>query len=184
MAGLVRFLAKGWRIRFIWPLLLLLAAFVVFLEVIVDFGGHAQVPTPNPATIPFPRDDPRLVPAQVLSVIDGDTIEADLGDGRVAVRYYGSDAPERGEPCFDEAGLRNRTLVEGQRVFLLPDARDRDEGGRLLRYVFTEDGRLLDALLISEGFARAWRRDGAYHDDLIVMERAAADNRLGCLWSR
>lgn len=183
MARLFRFPFRGWRIRFIWPLLALLAAFVVFLEVIVDFGGHAQVPTPNPGAIPFPQDDARLVQAQVLAVIDGDTIEVDLG-GRVPVRYYGSDAPEAEEPCFDKASQRNRQLVEGKKVFLLPDARDKDQGGRLLRYVFTEDGRLLDALLISEGLSRAWREEGAYHDELLAMERAAADNGVGCLWSR
>jgi len=182
MAGSSRFRIRGRRIRFIWLLVALLAAFVVFLEVVVDFGGQAQGPAPNPRTISFPENDDRLVQAQVLAVIDGDTIEVEL-EGPAPVRYYGSDAPERGDACAAEATQRNRQLVETKTVFLLPDARDKDEGGRLLRYVFTEEGLLLDALLISEGLATAWREDGTYQGELVNIEQSAAANGVGCLWS-
>ena len=37
-------------------------------------------------------------------IVDGDTVTARLEDGRtLPVRYYGIDAPERGERCFREA---------------------------------------------------------------------------------
>jgi endonuclease YncB( thermonuclease family) len=84
------------------------------------------------------------------------------------VRYFGVDTPERDEPCYREAVDRNQLLL-GSHVYLLPDSRERDDGGRLLRYVFLPDGRSLDATLVAEGFGMAWRE-------------AEAAGR-GCLWS-
>ena len=38
--------------------------------------------------------------------------------------------------------------------------RDTDRYGRLLYYVYTENGASIDATLIREGLARVWTRDG------------------------
>ena len=90
-----------------------------------------------------------------MAVIDGDTIEVQLDGKRETVRYYGIDTPERQEPCYEEAKKRNEELAD-RHVLLMADARDRDSGGRLLRYIFTLDGYSIDAALVAEGFAHAW----------------------------
>jgi endonuclease YncB( thermonuclease family) len=67
-------------------------------------------------------------------------------------------------------------------VLLLPDARTQDDNGRLLRYVFLEDGTSLDATLVAEGFGWAWTQDGRYRDQIVALEDAAENAGRGCLW--
>ena len=68
-------------------------------------------------------------------------------------------------------------------MLLLPDVRLQDVGGRELRYAFTEDGASIDAALLDEGLAIAWRRDGAFREELIALDEAAFAAETGCLWS-
>jgi endonuclease YncB( thermonuclease family) len=120
--------------------------------------------------------------AEVESIVDGDTITARLEDGRtLPVRYFGIDTPERGDRCFREATDRNELLL-GDTVLLLEDERLEDSNGRLLRYIFLEDGTSLDATLVAEGFARAWTRDGRYRDEIVALEEQARTAGRGCLW--
>ena len=147
----------------------------------------ATLPAASPAptaAIALPAIEPEpalLQQAQVIDVIDGDTIDVRIGGAEERVRYYGIDTPERGDPCYSEATERNTELV-AQTVLLLPDARDRDRFGRLLRYVFDADGVSIDARLIAEGLARAWREDGMYKEQMISLEAQAQASRAGCLW--
>lgn len=121
--------------------------------------------------------------AELDLIVDGDTITATLEDGRtLLVRYYGIDAPERGERCFREAVDRHEMLIE-EDLRLLTDERLEDENQRLLRYVFLEDGTSLDATMIAEGFAEAWRADGYYRDELVELEEEARAAGRGCLWA-
>ena len=55
---------------------------------------------------------------------------------------------------------------------------------RELRYVFTPAGRSIDAALLDEGYAHAWREDGALKPILIPIEEAAHAAHRGCLWSK
>jgi micrococcal nuclease len=121
--------------------------------------------------------------AEVEEIVDGDTITAKLEDGRtLLVRYFGIDTPERGERCFREATDRNEMLVAGETVLLLTDERLEDRNGRLLRYIFLEDGTSVDATLVAEGFAEAWRADGYYRDHIVALEEEARAAGRGCLW--
>lgn len=63
MSGLFRFL----QLRVLWPILLLLAAFVIFFEFIADGGGSAEpLPSPSPVAVPtaspFPFEQPEPGP--------------------------------------------------------------------------------------------------------------------------
>jgi endonuclease YncB( thermonuclease family) len=100
------------------------------------------------------------------------------------VRYYGVDTPERGDDCYGEAKDRNEALAANTVLLLLPDERNRDRGGRLLRYVFDEQGESIDATLIAEGLARAWPDDGAYRDTLVALEHQVVAASVGCLWTQ
>jgi len=97
--------------------------------------------------------------ALVAAVFDGDTILLDTGD---KVRYLGIDAPEPahdGEPadCYArEAEAANAAMVLHRRVTLEFDREKRDRFGRLLAYVFTMDGRCVNAELLGSGHARVF----------------------------
>lgn len=124
----------------------------------------------------------------VTRVIDGDTIEVEIGGARKTVRYIGVDAPETVHPsqpvgCFGaEASARNRQLVEGKRVALEKDVSETDRYGRLLRYV-SVGGVSVNLALVAEGYASASSyppdvaRDAAFRE----AERQARESRLG-LW--
>jgi len=184
------------RVAILWPLLILLAAFVGFLQLLTTGGGTASTATPGPLDSPTPllqtptptpppfiHPNPQsLEQATVENVIDGDTIDVLIGGELKRVRYYGIDAPEEGDNCYEEATERNRELV-GTTVTLEADARNEDKYGRLLRYVFTNDGTSVDAALVSEGLAKAWREDGRYLARLTTLEIYAHEHGIGCLWN-
>ena len=122
-----------------------------------------------------------LQKAEVVEVIDGDTIDVRIGRTLVRVRYFGVDTPERGDECFVQARERNRVLVGGS-VRLLPDARDIDSFGRSLRYIFLESGVSVEATLVADGYGLAWREGGRYRDQIVMLEEEAKAARRGCLW--
>ena len=118
----------------------------------------------------------------VAEVIDGDTLDARaFGGEQLRVRLFGADAPELDAACYQEATARLRQLAAGE-LLLLRDERLEDDGGRQLRYAFTPGGRSIEAALVDEGLATAWRRDGAFRDQLVAIEEAASDADRGCLW--
>ena len=117
-------------------------------------------------------------PATGISrVIDGDTLDTRMG----RVRLFGVDAPERGERCYSQAVSALRQLA-GRTVKVEPGPRSLDQGGRLLFYLYTEEGNSIDEILVEQGLARAWARDGQHRDRLIALERDARWNGVGCLW--
>jgi micrococcal nuclease len=143
-------------------------------------------PCPTPAAAPDRvrcADVASVTPVAVLRVVDGDTFHARINGVDETIRFFGIDTPERGQPCFTEATLLATQLLDDE-VTLVPDARDSDRYGRLLRYVYTPDGHSIDALLIDEGVAHAWRDDGALRVDLIALEDRARAAGTGCLWSK
>ena len=76
---------------------------------------------------------PSSLPGNVERVIDGDTIVMVGGE---RVRLIGIDAPESGQCGANDATALLIARVAGQQAQLTPGARtDRDEYGRLLRYV-------------------------------------------------
>ena len=136
--------------------------------------------------------------ALVLSVLDGDTIEAELidedgGKGkRIVVRYAGMDAPEYDhpiqgtEPMGRAATERNRQLVEGQVVHLETDGVDEDHNGRKLRFVYLDDV-MINLVLVYEGLAQvqvdSLGRPTKYMGLLSELQnRAILDRRGG--WER
>ena len=184
------------RVAILWPLLILLAAFVGFLQLLTTGGGTASTATPGPLDSPTPllqtptptpppfiHPNPQsLEQATVENVIDGDTIDVLIDGERQTIRYYGIDAPDEGDKCYEEATERNRELL-GTTVRLEADARNEDKYGRLLRYVFTTDGVSVDATLLSQGLAKAWREDGRYLARLTTLEIYAHEHGIGCLWN-
>ena len=118
----------------------------------------------------------------VEHIVDGDTLDVRAAGVTLRVRVFGIDTPERGESCYTDATKRLEALA-GREVRLIPDKRLQDRNGRELRYVLAPDGRSLDATLVDEGYAKAWRDDGALRDPLVQIEMSASAAKRGCLWS-
>lgn len=124
--------------------------------------------------------------ATVERAVDGDTIELTTGD---RVRYIGMDTPETVDPrkpvqCFGhEASDKNRQLVEGQEVTLVPDVEDRDKYGRFLRYVYLGD-TFINLKLVQDGYAYAYPYPPsvAHEAEFRIAEREARTKKLG-LWA-
>ena len=127
--------------------------------------------------------------AEVVRVIDGDTIEVELGGKLAVVRYIGVDTPEtkhpgRGIECFGpEASKYNEQMVGGREVILEKDITDRDRYGRLLRYVWVEDKVLINSLLVSKGYARVsiFEPDMKYQEQLLLAQVDAQSKKSG-IW--
>lgn len=163
----------------------------------VDFNeSQAVKPSENPvaSSMPFKAqtapNNPNIVLAKVIKVVDGDTIEVDLGSGNIkTVRYIGIDTPETVDPrksvqCFGkEASAKNKELVGGGTVGLEKDISETDKYGRLLRYVYMGD-LFINQLLVAEGYAysSSYPPDIKYQDKFKVAEQQAKANNKG-LWS-
>jgi len=123
-------------------------------------------------------------------VIDGDTIAVEKNGKKEKVRLIGVDTPETVHPSKPveyfgkEASEFTRKKVEGKRVNLEYDRQSRDKYGRLLAYVYIEDGTFLNAEIIRQGYGFAYTRyPFKYLDDFRQYEREARENDRG-LWGR
>ncbi len=121
--------------------------------------------------------------ASVLEVVDGDTLVVDVDGVRESVRLIGINAPEREACVYQEATDRLADLVAEGEVLLVQDVSERDEFGRLLRYVLVGAADAGEQL-VEEGLAVARR----YPPDLARVEEyeAAEDAARGAgvgLWA-
>ena len=145
-------------------------------------NGPAGVRTPEPAPS-APTEA-----AQVVRVIDGDTILVELDGRPMTVRYIGVDTPEsvasdRPVECVGkEASARNQELVAGKQVRLEKDVSEADRFGRALRYVWL-DTEMVNARLVQEGYAQAatFPPDVRHADLFRRLQREAHAARRG-LW--
>ena len=122
----------------------------------------AGTPEPAaPAGAGYRRQPDGLPSARVTAVVDGDTVDVDLGGERVRLRLIGINTPETVDPrrpveCFGrEASQKAKELLSGQQVHLEadPSQDDRDRYDRLLRYVWLPDGRLFNLEMVAQGYA-------------------------------
>jgi len=153
----------------------------------------ASVPTPatsasTATTSPAGSLEPN---AEVLYVVDGDTIEVDIDDVQETVRLVGIDTPEktggyRPAECYgDEASARMKELLHpGDGVYLELDQEARDRYGRLLAYVYrASDGMFVNLELVAEGYAAAYRYEpNVFHaSEFAEAQGYAQDLGIG-LW--
>lgn len=178
------------------------AALLAGCEVAGQFPGRPvpEGPTDAGATSPpgsaandgrlkrSPTAEGPLIP--VLRVVDGDTIHV-LRHGRdVTIRLIGMDTPEvdwyGGEAeCFGaRAGRFLTDLLDGERVRLEFDEERIDPYGRTLAYVYLDDGRSVNELLVRRGHATVtiFEPNDRYEDRLRAAEAGARSSGAG-LWS-
>jgi len=159
------------------------------IDLIMTPEGAVVQPSPEAAkiltpTLPvdddlecIPRDTPRVI-GVVEGVIDGRTIEVELGDGSIVrVRYLGLNTIVEGQPLFKQAVEINKELVLGKTVTLVEDEGGRDADGVLLRFVFVDD-TFVNRQLIQSGYAQA-DGNGSCMDDFIAIMEAAFESDVG-----
>jgi len=144
---------------------------LVDLNLQLSLGDALNATVENVTLVGLARATSR---AEVTDVIDGDTIEVMVGGVREKVRYIGVDTPEQGQPGYERATEVNEGLLEGQTVYLESDITNRDKYGRLLRYIWLADGRMVDEELVRAGVAVpvAYEPDTKYRDR---FEQAATE---------
>jgi len=125
---------------------------------------------------------PSLVSAErVTRVIDGDTVL--LEDGQ-KVRYAGINAPEQGDPGYQESMHANNLLVGGKEVRLEFGRRRTEKHERLIAYVYA--GRtLVQAELVKQGWAFVTRAQSLlrYREVLQKYQEEAKAGGRG-IWTR
>ncbi|MGH7197334.1 MAG: thermonuclease family protein [Candidatus Omnitrophota bacterium] len=133
----------------------------------------------------------------VQRVIDGDTFKLTNGE---RVRLIGVDTPEaklndklkrdakrtkQDAKTILALGLKSKEfskkLLEGKRVRLEFDVQPRDRYGRLLAYVYLENGTFVNAKLLKEGFAQLMTvPPNVKHKDLFLkLQHEARENQRG-----
>ncbi|MDQ7037956.1 MAG: thermonuclease family protein [Aquificota bacterium] len=121
------------------------------------------------------KEQEEKVPCRVIRVYDGDTFRCRLESGEeVKVRLIGVDTPEsrpnrkalrdaRREGVSLDTILRlgkkateftRKLIPPGTVVYLETDVQIHDRYGRLLAYVYLPDGRMLNEVLLEEGYAK------------------------------
>lgn len=174
--------ATGWLVAF--------AALVVLAYSAIDTDDQSQSSSGSTAVKSEPTTPGQKATAQVLRVVDGDTIivRPDKGGAAVRVRYIGVDTPESVKPdtpveCFGkEAAAANRRLVDGRQVELVSDRERYDKFGRTLAFVYV-DGKFVNAELIKNGFAETIEvpPNTSKAAEFAALERVAIRTRKG-LW--
>ncbi len=127
-------------------------------------------------------------------VTDGDSIEVIVDGRREEVRLVGIDTHESGGPyqeveCYgpEAASFLKRLLGIGGEIYLEQDQEDRDQYGRLLRWVWadfeTGEVYLLNEALVRAGYAERFRDtpNRRYVEELMDAEDFARRYDLG-LW--
>ena len=122
--------------------------------------------------------------AEVVRVVDGDTIVVSQDGSEYRVRYILIDTPEQGEPFYNEATKLNQLLIGRQTVYLLKDVSETDRYGRLLRYVYTQDGLLVNAEIVRHGMARmaVFPPDTQLEKEIRAAEAEAREHKIG-IWN-
>lgn len=125
---------------------------------------------------------------RVVEVEDGDTVRVLVGGKVHTVRLVGIDAPERSHPgrpkeyFADEAAAYLSSLCSGKTVAMEAGAEDADVHGRLLRYLFLPDGRLVNLEMVREGYAYAMRRFSFSRSAEFLQAEQGARREGAGLW--
>jgi len=183
----------------ILSLLILIAGGIFLVSSLLNLSKSNIQLSPTPDTLSVQNYEKANLEnsqqAQVIKVIDGDTIEVSINNQNFKVRYIGIDTPETVDPrrpvgCFGaEASKENKKLVEGRQVFLVKDVSETDNFDRLLRYVYVEreDKTIIfvNDNLVRNGFAKSstYPPDVKFQEQFLEAQTEAMDASRG-LWGK
>jgi micrococcal nuclease len=133
-----------------------------------------------------------MIDYKVTKVVDGDTVDVEKNNESYRVRLIGINSPESVDPrreveCFGkEASEYMNDLALGEKVNLETDNTQTqyDKYGRLLAYVYLQDGQMLNRKMLADGYAYEYTYDNPYkyQKDFKEVEEFAKLSNRG-LWS-
>lgn len=124
----------------------------------------------------------------VTSVVDGDTLKIQYNGTEQKVRLIGIDTPESVHPDKNKnteygkkASEYTKKLVEGTKVKLEFDVSQTDKYGRLLAYVYLENGEMLNEKLLKQGYAQiaTYAPNVKYVEKFKQIQKEARENKNG-----
>ena len=122
----------------------------------------------------------------VTHIVDGDTLDVQIGSRTERIRVIGIDTPERGVCYANAATAAATSLASGRPVVLRGDPTQdtRDRYGRLLAYVGLPEGKDLGYQLVAGGFARVYVYDNHPFQRVTAYRAAEAigRRRSSSLW--
>lgn len=128
----------------------------------------------------------------VARIVDGDTFDVVIDEKTERIRTIGMDTPEVVDPrktvqyFGKEASAKATELLLNRRVRLEADPTqgERDSYGRLLRYVYRDDGLFFNKWMIENGFAHEYTFIIPYkfQEEFQEAQKAARENARG-LWA-
>jgi micrococcal nuclease len=151
---------------------------VLVLVVLLGFGAACRGETPA-------SNSTRTIMVRYIN--DGDTVSA-LVDGRFEkIRLIGIDAPEIGQAPWGEIAKRRlREMIDSssREVSIECGVERRDKYGRLLAYLRTRSGRMVNREMLREGYAVIFTvpPNVKYVEKFVASERYARERKLG-IWS-
>ena len=109
----------------------------------------------DPAPLALAVNEDKLEKAVVHQIIDGETVELQFSKQQFeVVKLVHVDAPNEGEPLYEQATQRLRELMIKDSVVEVERAElTRNKEGHLLAYVW-KDGASVNLYLVQEGLAR------------------------------
>lgn len=127
----------------------------------------------------------------VIKVVDGDTIAVRMNGKSETIRLIGIDTPETNDPrtgvqCFGKEATAKLKSVIGTRVSIERDSGEgeRDKYDRLLAYIYSEEGTMLNKYLIAQGYAYEYTYDDAYkYQKEFKSAQADAKAKKRGLWA-
>lgn len=143
--------------------------------------------------------------AEVVRIVDGDTFVINFNGEIEKVRLIGVDTPESkrnrkakrdaaeyNENLDDiismgkEAAAYVKTLIEPDKIVKVEfDVQERDQYGRLLCYVYLRNGKMLNKILVEEGYAQVYTfpPNVKYQDLFLAAQHFARENNKG-FWNK
>lgn len=136
---------------------------------------------------PFLRTQQDNEAVPVKTVHDGDTVSIVMNKKREKVRLIGIDAPEMGQKPWGEDAKRHLESVlqnSDWKVRIEYDVEKIDQYGRVLAYLWTNDGRLINLMMIKSGYAMLYTvpPNVKYAEEFRKAQAEARKERLG-MWS-
>ncbi len=113
--------------------------------------------------------------AQVIRVIDGDTIEISINNKTSKIRFFGIDAPELKQNFGKQSKVALEKILKDKEVYIF--SKNKDNYGRIVAIVKLKDVDI-NQFLVSQGYAWA---DTYYTNAYIKEQEKAQKNKLG-LW--
>lgn len=162
---------------------------IIITTIIIVCGFAAYFSSPSKKyTYKIPKIDLERQ-YEVAKVFDGDTFEIKLDKQTMTVRMLGIDTPETIDPrkpvqCFGkEASDMTKEILVGHSVNLQIDKTQSftDKYGRLLAYVYRDDGLFINQYLLENGYAHEYTYAIPYtkQKEFKKIEKEAREQKKG-----